>query len=256
MSDVQVRADFGNARGLYTDLLVRSITNTIYADAPLSMDGSPFNPANRQEGKDWPAVAHTMVGVERMKNLADMVNLVIQEGIPGDLIETGVWRGGCCILMRGILAAHGITDRTVYVADSFDGLPPPNPDQYPADAGLNFHLCRALAISEDEVRRNFGRYGLLDDKVRFVKGFFQDTLSTLPAEQLALMRLDGDMYESTIVALEALYPKLSPNGIVIIDDYGAISACAQAVNDFREKHHIENTMHTIDWTGVYWRKSA
>lgn len=241
-------------QALYVDLLVRCIANTIYGDG--TTQGGEYDKATRTQGQDWPSVAHSMAGVLRLKSLAELTTRVIQEGVPGDLIETGVWRGGCCILMKGILAAHGVTDRTVYVADSFEGLPPPNPAEYPLDLGLDFHVFKDLAISEDQVRDNFDRYGLLDDKVQFVRGFFQDTLATLPVERLALLRLDGDLYESTIVALNALYPKLSVGGFVIIDDYGCFDACAQAVHHYRSEHGITDEIHPVDWTGVYWRKAS
>ena len=197
-----------------------------------------------------------MAGVLRLESLAQLTDIVLRDNIPGDLIETGVWRGGCCILMKGVLAAHGITDRRIYVADSFEGLPPPNPALYPADDGLNLHEFKMLAVSVEEVRANFERYGLLDDNVLFVKGFFQDTLKSLPVERLSLMRLDGDLYESTIIALDNLYPKLSAGGFAIIDDYGAISACAKAVTDYRRQHGIEDEIKQIDWSGVYWRKTT
>src|SRR5581483_8243445 len=131
--------------------------------------------------------------------------------------------------MRGILKAYGITDRRVWVADSFAGLPPPDPDRFPEDSGATFHLDSRLSISLDQVRENFRRYGLLDDQVRFLEGYFTDTLPQCPAKELAVLRLDGDMYESTYVALENLYPKLSPRGYLIVDDYGAIDACKLAV---------------------------
>jgi hypothetical protein len=158
--------------------------------------------------------------------------------------------------MKGILTSYGDTKRSVFVADSFEGLAPPDPKHYPADEGLDLNKHPELAVPLEEVRGNFEKYGLLDERVQFIKGFFKDTLPTAPIEKLALMRLDGDLYESTIVALEALYPKLSYGGFVIIDDYGCIPACAKAVNDFREAHGIRDEMHTIDWTGIYWRKSV
>jgi O-methyltransferase/8-demethyl-8-(2,3-dimethoxy-alpha-L-rhamnosyl)tetracenomycin-C 4'-O-methyltransferase len=157
--------------------------------------------------------------------------------------------------MRGILAANSIGDRKVYVADSFKGLPAPNVDLFPQDAGSDLHTIPELAVSADEVRANFSRYGLLDDQVVFVEGYFSDTLPHLDVEPLALIRLDGDMYESTYVALECLYPKLSMGGFVIIDDYGAVPACARAVGDFRESRGIAEPMHQIDWTAVWWQKS-
>ncbi|HEY8267377.1 MAG TPA: TylF/MycF/NovP-related O-methyltransferase [Xanthobacteraceae bacterium] len=155
--------------------------------------------------------------------------------------------------MRGVLAARGDKSRKVWVADSFQGLPPPDAAKYPLDAGYNFHEFPQLAIPLEQVQSNFAAYGLLDEQVRFVKGWFRDTLSTIPAERFALIRLDGDLYESTIQALDALYPKLSPGGFCIIDDY-EITACRQAVADYRKAHGIEAPMKAVDWTGSYWRK--
>lgn len=243
-------------RELYLDLLIKILTNMIYGDPSIHPSRvGPFQPELRSEGRDWPMVAHTMVGLRRLENLRELTQRVIDEGIPGDFIEAGVWRGGCCILMRGVLATNAITDRRVYVADSFEGLPPPKPDLFPQDAGLNLHLSTELAVSLEQVKANFARYGLLDEQVVFVKGLFQDTLSSLDAGPFALIRLDGDLYESTYVALDALYRRLSPGGFVIVDDYGAVPACQRAVSDYRVLMGIEAPIHEIDWTGVWWQKS-
>ncbi|WP_374216223.1 TylF/MycF family methyltransferase [Frankia sp. R82] len=210
-------------------------------------------PEHRGDGRDWPRLAHTMTGERRMRNLQDCTEQVIRDGVPGDLIETGVWRGGACILMRGVLAAYGVDDRTVWVADSFAGLPVPSP-RYAADAGDRHHEYTTLAVSVEQVRDNFRRYGLLDDQVRFLPGWFRDTLPQAPVERLAVLRLDGDMYESTIDALSALYPKLSPGGFCIVDDYGAVPGCRAAVDDYRAAHGIDEPITSVDWTGVYWRR--
>jgi hypothetical protein len=158
--------------------------------------------------------------------------------------------------MRAVLKTHGCTDRTVWVADSFRGLPPPNVEQYPQDRGLDLSQEKFLAVSVEQVRANFRKYGLLDERVRFLQGWFKDTLPTAPIEQLAVMRLDGDLYESTMDALTSLYPKLSIGGYVIIDDYGAVPACAQAVTDFRGRHAIRDEVKRVDWTGAYWRRTG
>ncbi len=100
----------------------------------------------------------------------------------------------------------------------------------------------------------FQAYGLLDDQVVFLEGFFEDTIPTAPVEQLAVLRLDGDMYQSTIECMTHLYPKLSPGGFCIVDDYG-LEGCAKAVDDYRAEHGIETPMERIDWTGVFWRKA-
>ena len=212
-----------------------------------------FDRKRRATGLDWPAQAHTMVGTARLRNLASLVDRTLSENIPGDYIETGVWRGGSSILMRAILAAREETGRRVYLADSFEGLPPPKPDLYPQDKGDTLHAYPQLAISLEQVKDNFARYGLLDDQVMFVKGFFDQTLPKLEAGPFALLRLDGDMYESTIVALESLYPRLSPGGFIIIDDYG-LKTCKLAVDDYRRAHGIMEPLESVDWTGVWWRK--
>src|SRR5579872_440882 len=134
--------------------------------------------------------------------------------------------------MRAILQAHGAQDRKVYVADSFEGLPAPDPEKYPADAGDNHHTFDHLAVSLEQVKENFTRYGLLDDQVCFIKGWFRDTLPTLRDKQWAVVRLDGDMYESTHDGLTNLYPNLAVGGYLIVDDYGAVKGCRQAIEDF------------------------
>ncbi len=218
------------------------------------VEAGEFDAARREEGRDWPADAETMIGMKRMANVRHCVESVIVDGVPGDLIETGAWRGGSTIYMRAILKARGETGRKVWVADSFEGLPPPD-GRFDADAGDQHHTRDELAISVQQVQDNFRRYDLLDDQVEFLVGWFSDTLPGAPIEQLAVLRLDGDMYSSTIDALDALYDKVSPGGYVIVDDYGAVPACAQAIHDFRETHGITDEMVTIDWAGVYWRKS-
>ena len=217
---------------------------------------APFDPQTRAEGRDWPATAESMIGLRRLENLERCVIDVLRRGVPGDLIETGVWRGGAAILMRAVLEAYGEADRQVWVADSFQGLPKPDPARWPAEAGDEHWTRGQLAVPLEEVQANFARYGLLDDRVRFLAGWFKDTLPAAPVERLAVLRLDGDMYGSTMEALRALYPKLSPGGYVIVDDYGAVPQCKEAVTDFRAANGIIDPIEWVDWTGVYWQRSA
>jgi O-methyltransferase len=215
-----------------------------------------FDPASREEGRDWPPDAETMIGLRRLDNLEATIVDVVRRGIPGDLVETGVWRGGAVIFMRGVLRALGDSSRRVWACDSFAGLPRPDVGRYPKDAGDPHHTFSNLVVSVDEVRANFQRYGLLDAQVRFLPGWFRDTLPNAPIERIAVLRLDGDMYESTMVALESLYPRLAPGGYLIVDDYGAVPGCREAVEDYRRAHRIDEPVHAIDWTGVYWRRAA
>ncbi len=208
----------------------------------------------RELGIDWPAHAETMSGLRRLDNVQECLVDVLTRGVAGDAIEAGVWRGGTSIFMRAILAAYGDRDRRVWAADSFQGLPKPDPVKYPADARVDYTRFPELSVGLQQVRANFARYGLLDDRVEFLPGWFRDTLASAPIDRLSLIRLDGDLYESTIDALDALYLKLTPGGYCIIDDYGAIDACRRAVDDFRRAHGIEDAMIPVDWTGVYWQR--
>jgi hypothetical protein len=197
---------------------------------------------------------HTMIGRLRLENVAACLESIRSDGIAGDLIECGVWRGGAAVFMRGFLKAFGIVDRRVWLADSFDGPPAPSLPQ-DMDEDLSAACCPNLAIPLETVRDLFARYGLLDTQVEFLPGWFHDTLARAPIERLALLRIDADLYESTRDALAALYPRLSAGGLVIIDDYRCIPACRQAVDEYRERARIATPLETIDWTGVFWRKS-
>ena len=208
----------------------------------------------RETGRDWPPEAETMIGLRRLDNLEHCIKTLIAGRVPGDLIEAGVWRGGAAIFMRAALRAYGETERTVWVADSFAGLPKPDPANR-VDIGDLHYTFSQLAVPLEEVQANFRRYDLLDRQVRFLEGWFKDTLPSAPLDRLALIRLDGDMYGSTIDALRALYPRLSQGGFVIVDDY-ALSGAREAVDDFRRDNAIQDPIQKIDWTGVFWRRTA
>ncbi|MBI5115347.1 class I SAM-dependent methyltransferase [Candidatus Poribacteria bacterium] len=243
-------------RALYIGLIQKCLTNTIYEDPPKDpWTGGQYDPKIRDRGLDWPSKAHTMIGTQRMTNLRKLTEHVIANNVPGDLIETGIWRGGACILMRAILKAYGVIDRIVWCADSFEGLPKPDSHLFPQDAGDVHHTYDSLAVSLEEVKANFTRYDLLDDQVRFLKGWFKDTLPTAPIKSLSILRLDGDMYESTAEAFLYLYDKLTPGGFVIVDDYGALGGCRSATNDFRRQRNITDPIQNIDGIGVFWQKS-
>jgi O-methyltransferase len=233
---------------------VRRLKNLLWRRGVITMFGSPADVANRDEGRDWPVFAHTMMGCRRLSHLRSCVEQVLAEGIPGDLIEAGVWRGGAGILMRGVLRARGVADRGVWVADSFAGLPPPEISGHPADAGADWHEWSRLAVTRSEVEENYRRYGLLDDRVHFLQGWFSETLPTVSDRRWAIIRLDGDMYGSTLDSLANLYPGLSTGGYVIVDDYFALAPCREAVDDYRAEHGIVEPIQRIDWTGAYWRK--
>lgn len=245
---------------LYLDLLKRTLCGMTWEDPHILTDWDQdpaYDENKRVHGLDWPQHAHTMIGLSRLDHLQHCAETVLADGIPGDLIETGTWRGGACILMRGVLKAHGVSDRTVWAADSFQGFP-----EEAARAEGYGHDQAHLAVTLEQVQRNFALYGLLDDQVRFLPGWFADTLPSAPVEQLAVLRLDGDLYPSTMDALTHLYPKLAPGGFVIIDDWLQRGA-REATQDYRAAHGIDTPVTPVpgskragwDDIAVFWRKS-
>jgi O-methyltransferase len=269
-------AEVTRLRGRYLDLVKSALTHLLYRPLDVRFENAgyvveddeamreavvaefskkDFDWADvRADGRDWPRFAQTMVGMKRLDNVQYCVETALADGVPGDLIETGVWRGGVIILMRAILDAYADTDRVVFAADSFCGLPAPD-DAYPADAKSRLHEAEPLAIGRDEVERNIGLYGLLDQRVRFLEGWFKDTLPSVAKNTWSVIRLDGDMYESTMDALTNLYPNLSPGGFLIVDDY-TYEPCKRAVSDYRDAHGIREPIEMVDWLGAFWRRES
>ena len=274
-------------RALYLDLMKRCLTNWIYGDEETIVISPKrnffkqmivkffrsfglylvrkrmFQEELRRMGRDWEdgfgyPQAHTMIGLRRLDNIQFCMEDILQNKIPGDFIECGVWRGGAIIFMRAVLKAHGINDRTVWGADSFQGFPSSLKttdvlDKDFMDSYFSKDSANLITVPVAKVKSNFERYGLLDDQVRFLEGWFKDTLPSAPVQNLALLRLDGDLYESTMDALVHLYPKLSVGGYVIVDDF-CLPSCRQAVLSFREEHKIEDPMVEIDRDSVYWKR--
>lgn len=207
---------------------------------------------DRVEGMDWPRDAETMIGLKRLDQLHAACETVRSDGVPGDFMETGIWRGGASIFMTAFNRVHHM-NRTIFAADSFQGLPPPDP-RYPVDAGDTHHELAVARASFEDVQANFRKYGLPLDDVVFLKGWFEDTMPTAPVERLAILRLDGDMYSSTIQVLEAMYDKVSTGGFVIVDDY-YLTGARTAVHDFLATRGVEPNIERIDMAGAYWRVS-
>lgn len=251
------------AAELYLDLLKKSLTNTLFESEPDTDDKDEFHFVHGfiQHYMNGPAVS--MLPRARMDNIQSCIIEAIEQGVPGDLIETGVWRGGSTVFMRGVLKAYSVTDRVVWVADSFEGLPEPDAEKFPNEAksyqgSVMKKAYKHFAASLEEVKRNFQAYGLLDEQVRFLKGWFKDTLPSAPIGRLAVLRLDGDYYESTRDALNNLYSRLSIGGYAIIDDYGedTWTYCRRAVDEFRHERGIEEPLIQVDSKCYYWRRAS
>jgi O-methyltransferase len=196
-----------------------------------------------------------MIGISGLDNLERCAHRVFTDGVAGDFLEAGVCHGGASIFMRALQVAYGADDRVTWLADTFAGVPPP---VHAVDRDHNLDLTEEripwMAASIGAVRDNFETYDLLSDGVRFLPGLFADTLPDAPVERLAILRIDGDLYESTRDALDALYDRVSDGGYVIVDDYGALEPCRLAVDEFLAERGADVDLNRVDYTRVCWRK--
>jgi len=252
------RSVLTRARAAYLEFMKRYVSGLAYGPEELSVscDGvlQPFQPGKRAQGLDWAYLGVTMTGELRLDNVRLLLEDVVSRNIPGDYIETGVWRGGSSIFARAVLRSLNEGGRMSYVCDSFKGLPPGEKNLIPSDR--NWNMRPYLEVADEEVAKNFREAGALDPNVVFAKGFFNETMPPLASriKRLAVMRLDGDMYESTVDVLYHLYDKLSVGGYVILDDWTGFPA-KKACEDFFRVHNIKPEINDIDKTAVYWKKT-
>jgi hypothetical protein len=199
--------------------------------------------------------AHSFIGFHGLDHIERLSEILFADGIAGDFVDAGTWRGGSAIFMRALHRAFGEEVRNLWVADCFEGVPPPEsgPD-VAANLDLTAERFPFMLASQREVTDNFSAFDLLDDGVRFLPGLFADTLPEAPVAQIALLRMDGDLYTSTLDVLHALYDRVVPGGYVIVDDY-ALAPCRQAIDEFRAERGITDPVERINWTIVHWRKS-
>lgn len=208
-----------------------------------------YNPMERAEGRDFPDNADSMIGLRRLNNLHELYKNIEEEGVEGDCLEAGVWKGGACIFLNALNRVYSNSERKIWVADSFEGLPP---STHKEDLDYNWDYD-FLKVSLEKVKSNFRKYNLLDDNVNFLKGWFKDSLIDVEFDKLSILRVDGDMYESTMDVLTNLYSKVQSGGYVIIDDYFAVTSCKKAVDEFLQAQKINVDIIRIDWTGVFWK---
>eukprot|EP01062_Namystynia_karyoxenos_P062996 TRINITY_DN55829_c0_g1_i1.p1 TRINITY_DN55829_c0_g1~~TRINITY_DN55829_c0_g1_i1.p1 ORF type:complete len:404 (+),score=9.29 TRINITY_DN55829_c0_g1_i1:71-1213(+) len=232
-SDCKTRAN-PEAFHNYVELLTRGLTFSLYQDR-VKRTGS------------WPVHAISMGGVHSMRNVAKLTAKVVRDKIPGDLVETGVWRGANPIVMAKVLDFFGDREKRVWAFDSFMGLPADD-GRFVADKGDVHHTFDALRVSEAEVRGHMARFGALD-RITTVPGFFKESIARVAPSMgpLAVLRLDGDMYASTWDVLVGLYRKVSTGGWTIIDDYGLPGARA-AVVDFRRCANVTGQLRWVSRT--------
>lgn len=192
-----------------------------------------------------------MVGLKRLNQFHQAMQVIDAEGVPGDVLEAGIWRGRV-IFAVAFLGQQNPYSRRFIAADSFDGLPEPD-GRYPVDSGATFHLSTALKVSKNEVLANFEQYRVPLDSVDFLEGWFEDTLPGISQRRLAILRLDGDMYASTRHILDNLYGSISPGGVVIVDDF-SLTGANTAVHDFLAERRLSPSFVDIDGSAAFFRK--
>lgn len=264
-----------HAKYMYIEMMKSYVSGTVFMDAELSVIPSPSVPATldlnlaiRQKGEDWTYAGDTMTGWARLNNIRDLLTDIICNNIRGDYIETGVWRGGASIFAKAVMSALEEPDddesttisssphRISYVCDSFQGLPPGDRNLDLSDKNWDTVGKGYLEVASNIVANNFKKFGMLDSNVVFAKGFFNETMPPLSKQilSLSIMRLDGDMYESTVDVLYNLYDKLSIGGYVIMDDWFGFPS-RTACEDFFQVHQINPDIIAIDNTAAYWKKT-
>eukprot|EP00928_Gymnodinium_smaydae_P039138 TRINITY_DN26804_c0_g2_i2.p1 TRINITY_DN26804_c0_g2~~TRINITY_DN26804_c0_g2_i2.p1 ORF type:complete len:955 (-),score=107.63 TRINITY_DN26804_c0_g2_i2:20-2884(-) len=248
------------AMGPYADLLIRGLTYELYVDK-LADDYTGSS--------TWPRHALAMSGTEALWNLANLLLRVQARSVAGDFVETGIWRGASGILARKIWDALGESSRAVWGLDSFQWLPPPDP-AYPKDRGDRHHAQprKHSVLTEnagwDAVRASYRRFGInVDDdaqRTHLVKGWFNETVPRVAhnISSIAVLLLDGDMYQSTWEALIGLYDRVSLGGFVVVDDW-SLGGCRKAIDDFRDCIGATEPMlffRAAGYVKAYWQKQV
>jgi len=202
----------------------------------------------------------TMTPPQRVLGLIDAIRHVVESRIEGDVVECGVWRGGSMMSAALTLLDAGDTSRTLHLFDTFEGMPPPTEKDRTRAGRLASDVLAATRRKEgysvwayasfDDVQRNLASTGYPAERVRLVRGKVEDTIPGNAPERIAVLRLDTDWYESTRHELEHLYPRLVPNGVLIIDDYGHWAGSRQAVDEFLARCPLPKPfMHRLDYAG-------
>jgi O-methyltransferase len=258
----------------YLDLLKHALANTLYEESTWRqltptkawrksllklldaygykiVSAPKYDHDRRLNGLDHPGIGYTMIGLKRLDNIEQLLRIIAREKVPGDILEAGVWRGGAAIFAQGCLKALG-EDRTLWLADSFQAMPRP---VLPQDEGWDMSQAFHLVAGSDYVRSNFEKFDLWSDNVRFLEGWFSETLGKAPVQKIALLRMDGDLYKSTMDILTNLYDKVVTGGFLIVDDYFTWIPCRKAVHDFFDARNEKISPIAIDGDGVYWRKT-
>ena len=265
---MSARLDAPNAASEYLGFFRDVLLNRIWAPGPHLMDGRRM-PAGDQ--------AVSMAGQRRLDSFAAQVAQAVEDGVAGHVIETGTWRGGASFMAAKTLELMGDALRRVYLCDSFKGIPPQDTYETSSSEPMPLEIRGAYSDrwahtmnllnhnSAERVKRDAAAFGLDVGRLRFVEGFFNESIPRLlaaaPDLRFAVVRLDGDTFRSTYETIELLYPRLSDGGFLIVDDYMGWTTCRTAINMWREKHNVTEPIIVVPHgefdiiNGVYWRKN-
>jgi len=215
--------------------------------------GQPFEAIYRK------CAPYSMVSVERMYALYQAVEYVVKSGISGDLVECGVWKGGSSMCMAHSLLNNGVADRTLYLYDTYEGMPMPSAKDRRLENGTpaleDWQAWQKGGRNEwayspiEEVRQNMASTGYPEGRIVYVKGLVEKTIPATRPASIALLRLDTDWYESTLHELVHLFPLLSTGGVFIVDDYGHFSGSREAVDEYFSNQKISILLNRIDYSG-------
>jgi O-methyltransferase len=193
---------------------------------------------------------HTLAGLERVQNLYRLAQRIEGEGIPGDVVECGVYNGGTAAVLARV-ATHSNLDRTVWLFDSFQGMPKTTE----VDGEQARAYVGEVRGSADQVRNLLRRAGADLSRVRIVEGLFQDTFPTVEVPRIALLNIDADWYESVKLCLEEFYDHVVPGGFVSLDDYGHWPGCKLAVDEFFQGRGLSYQLRAVDYTARWFQKT-
>jgi len=205
----------------------------------------PFDDELRLFGNDWPPFGYTMVGSTRLENFRAAIDEVNRNAIPGHIIELGVWRGGSMVMAAAVMAESKRMKRDLFLFDIFGDI---------AGYGTSTSF---LAVPEEEVRKAFDSFDLSGPHLHFVKGLFKDTLPAWKDkqdQQIAVLRIDGNFYDSYQDALYYLYEKVPIGGIVIFDDVMSHPSVMRAWTDFKKEQGLVENINRIDKHSAWFRK--
>jgi len=249
----EIRSEIGcqplgtEQRDCVLNLTLNAVTGSLFDEY------SEFNAQTREGGNDWPGeVGHTMIGMKRGRNFVMTIESVIAQGLAGDIVELGVWRGGAMILAQAVLQVHCQTcNRRAILFDMFGVLDKTTGGYGKADS--------YLAVSKEQVQKNFVKYNLLNDNVRFIQGMFDLTVApyaaVAPLRPIAVLRIDGNFYKSYMDPLQYFYERVPVGGYIIFDDIGSHRQVQEAWADFQKWNGVVVQIQKIDRHGAFFQKT-